>query len=66
MCGMCSDTIAGCALTECGALPPVDENGKRRQFYVRWFKLGETPCAHVLVDHKPSCALATGSPLRLH
>jgi hypothetical protein len=32
-----SDTIAGCVLIECGALPPVDGNGNRRKFYVRWF-----------------------------
>lgn len=61
MCGMCGDTIAGCDQLECGALPPVDENGNRRSFHMRWYQLDEIPCCHVLAEHKPACAVGRGS-----
>lgn len=60
MCGMCPDVFASCDQIECGARSPVDENGKRRARWMRWFTWGEIPCKHVIERHKPGCAVAKG------
>jgi hypothetical protein len=57
---MCSDVLDGCNEIECGALPRLDENGKPRRHYYRWFVFGETPCRHVLAKHKETCAIRDG------
>lgn len=60
MCLLCPGTIAGCEKIECGALPRIDENGKPRKFYMRWYELRETPCDHVMDYHKIGCVLFEG------
>jgi hypothetical protein len=61
MCGMCPDTIGGCASIECGAREPVDPlTGERRRRYMRWFSVDEIPCAHVAAEHRAGCATPVG------
>lgn len=62
MCGMCPDVYGGCNKIECGALPPVREDGTRRQRYMRWFTYGQTPCEHVAAEHVESCPVRIGNP----
>ncbi len=51
MCVGCPDWVGCCSREECGALPPVDENGNRRRHYLKHFYLdGPEPCEHVKAE----------------
>jgi hypothetical protein len=54
MCGMCPDVVDGCSEIECGALPPVREDGTRRFYYIRWFTLDDVFCKHLTEQYGTS------------
>lgn len=52
MCGMCPDVIDGCNQIECGALPPIREDGTRNSRYMKWFTFADkTWCKHLTEEH---------------